>query len=135
MNGPRPGLLRVALSATLLVLAVFAIIVIPEARPFAAIVALLALAALATGLTQVLDLGAVARTRVAGAGLLLLGLGFAAGAVVAASDPEALPESGFPRIPVAGQISVGVAGALLFGGLGLAVLVRRVPTGSSGGDR
>ncbi|QFG67572.1 hypothetical protein [Ornithinimicrobium pratense] len=131
MNRQRPGLRRVLVSATLLVLAVFAVIVIPEARPLATVVSFLALAALATGLTQVLDLGEVARVRVAGAGLLLLGLGFAAGAVVIAFDPSALPESGFPQISATAQITVGIAGALLFGGLGLAVLLRRA--GSSGG--
>lgn len=71
-----------------------------------------------------MDIGAVARARVAGAAFLLLGIGFAVAAVVVWNDPTALTDGPFPMAAPTGKIVLGVIGAVIFGGIGMTTLIR-----------
>lgn len=119
----RPGL-RAVVCLILLVLAVVAMVLLPEARPFASVVSIILIATIMFALAQVLDLGPVARARVAAVVFLLFGLAFAAGAVFVWVDPSSFPDRRFPRLPPEGRITVGVLGAVVFGGMGIIGLVR-----------
>lgn len=119
----RPGL-RLVVCLVLLVLAVVTLVLVPEARLYAAVVSLILIATIAFALAQVLDVGPVAQTRVAGAVFLLFGLACAVGAVAVWMDPTSFPDTRLPRLPPEGQITVAILGAVVFGGIGITGLVR-----------
>src|SRR5699024_9294244 len=85
-----------------------------------------------SGLGEVLDLGPVARARVAGLTLLMIGVTSATGAAIfLIVDPSELPDIyRFPRIGPTGRLVVCLIGAGVFGGVGAYAIAR---SGRAGG--